>query len=305
MADHQTTGNASRATLPTATGPLKALREFLHGLRRWRRAEEPTLKEAIEEYIVEAEEARVPIDQQERTLLDNIANLGERAAGDVMVPRADIVAVEAGTSLAELIKVMREGAHSRLPVYRENLDEVIGMVHIKDVLAYWDRPEAFRLTRVVRPLLFVVPSTRVLDLLRKMRVTRTHLALVVDEYGGIDGLITIEDVVEEIVGEIEDEHDRTVAPRMVALPDGTIDADARTPVEEFEARVGPVLSDDEREDIDTLGGLVFSLAGRVPARGELIAHASGIEFEVLEADPRRIKRLRVRNLPPGAGSARS
>jgi CBS domain containing-hemolysin-like protein len=146
-------------------------------------------------------------------------------------------------------------------------------------------------------VLFVSPSVRVLDLLLEMRLKRTHMALVVDEYGGIDGLVTIEDLVEQIVGEIEDEHARDLDPDYVER-DGVIEADARMPLEEFEARVGPLVDDEAREDIDTLGGLVFFLAGRVPSRGELIAHPSGLEFEVVDADPRRIKRLRVRNLPP-------
>jgi len=146
----------------------------------------------------------------------------------------------------------------------------------------------------------VAPSMRVLDLLLQMRLSRVHMALVVDEFGGIDGLVTIEDVVEQIVGEIEDEHDVAEAPKLIPRPDGTLIADARTPIEEFEARVGPVLTAEEREqDIDTLAGLVVSLTGRLPSRGELISHPSGLAFEVLDADPRRIKRLRVRNLPLG------
>jgi CBS domain containing-hemolysin-like protein len=157
------------------------------------------------------------------------------------------------------------------------------------------------LAAVTRPVLFVAPSMRVLDLLLEMRQSRVHMALVVDEFGGIDGLITIEDLVEEIVGEIIDEHDIEEGPKLTTRADGTLLADARTTIEEFEERVGPVLSDEEREeDIDPLGGLVFSLAGRVPSRGELLKHPpSGISFEVLQADPRRIKRLRVRDVPLG------
>ncbi len=143
----------------------------------------------------------------------------------------------------------------------------------------------------------MAPSIRVLDLLLEMRLKRTHMALVVDEYGGIDGLVTIEDLVEQITGEIEDEHDTDAEPDFVERADGVVEADARVPLVDFEARVGPLFSDEEREENDTLGGLVSFMAGRVPARGELISHASGIEFEVVDADPRRIKRLRVRNLP--------
>jgi magnesium and cobalt transporter len=152
--------------------------------------------------------------------------------------------------------------------------------------------------------MFVAPSIRVLDLLLQMRLSRAHIALVVDEYGGIDGLVTIEDLVEEVIGEIEDEHDVVRGPGLIQRPDGTWLANARTTIEEFESRVGPVLTDDERaSDIDTLGGLVMSLTDRVPSRGELVTHSSGIGFEVIDADPRRIKRLRVRNAKPVASDA--
>jgi CBS domain containing-hemolysin-like protein len=167
------------------------------------------------------------------------------------------------------------------------------MVHIKDVLAARERGGDFDLRRLVRKVLFVSPSMLPLELLLEMRVSRTHMALVVDEYGGVDGLLTIEDLVEEIVGEIEDEHDRDVEPVLTVRDNGLIDADARVEIETFEGLVGPLLSDEERDDIDTLGGLVFRLAGRVPIRGELVTHPSGLEFEVLDADPRRIKRLRI------------
>jgi CBS domain containing-hemolysin-like protein len=177
------------------------------------------------------------------------------------------------------------------------MDDVIGMIHIKDVLARLATAEAFDLGELVRRVLFVSPSIRVLDLLLQMRLERVHMAMVVDEFGGVDGLVTIEDLVEEIVGDIQDEHDVEEID-MIDRPDGSILADARTEIEDFESRVGPVLSDEEREDVDTLGGLVFNLAGRVPARGEVVRHTSGIEFEVVDADPRRVKRLRLRRLPP-------
>jgi len=223
-----------------------------------------------------------------------------------MVPRADIVSIDITAGLDEVVEAMSTGGHARLPVYRDNLDDVVGIVHIKDVLRYAKGREAFDINRILRTVLVVVPSMRALDLLLEMRQSRVHMALVVDEYGGVDGLITIEDLIEEIVGEIEDEHDVAEGPKLQPRPDGSIIADARAEIEEFEEMVGPVLSDEERaEDIDTLGGLVFYLADRVPARGELIVHPqSGISFEVMEADPRRIKRLRVRNLPacPATGA---
>jgi CBS domain containing-hemolysin-like protein len=263
------------------------------------------LRESIEEIIEEIEEsandddANVPIGDDERVMLTNILNLRHLTAYDVMVPRADIGAVEIGIGVDQLIENMSLAGHSRLPVYRETLDEVVGMVHIKDVVDYVRKDKPFDLSDVLRRVLIVAPSMPVLDLLLKMRQSRLHMALVVDEYGGIDGLVTIEDLVEEIVGEIEDEHDVLQGRELRRGGDGTVVADARATIEEFEKLVGPVLSDEERdEDVDTLGGLIFTIAGRVPGRGELIEHEpSGIVFEVLEADPRRIKQLRLRNLP--------
>jgi CBS domain containing-hemolysin-like protein len=269
----------------------------MRGLLRhlsWSRNGEGSTRDTLHELMGERDEAEIPLDDDERNLVANILNLRDRSAEDVMVPRADIIAVESRATLPEVIEVMTNKGHSRLPVYRETLDDAIGMVHIKDVLAWRGEDAAFRLSKILRRVLFVAPSMEVLELLLEMRAKRSHMALVVDEFGGVDGLLTIEDVVEEIVGEIEDEHDRDLEPNLVLRADGTIDADARAPVEVLEERFGPTLSDEEREDIDTLGGLVVSLAGRVPIRGELIAHPSGVEFEVLEADPRRIRRLRFR-----------
>jgi CBS domain containing-hemolysin-like protein len=271
-----------------------------------RRNGDTQLRDTIEEIVGEIEEAipeegaATPIGGHERVLLGNILALRHLSADDVMVPRADIVSVAIDTGIDELTRIMSAAAHSRLPVYRENLDDVLGIVHIKDVLkqAASDRP--FDLTKILRIVLFVAPSMRALDLLMEMRLKRVHLALVVDEFGGIDGLITIEDLVEEVVGEIEDEHDVAEGPKLTRHSDGSLIADARATIEEFEELVGPILSEEERdEDLDTLGGLVSDLADRVPTRGELIVHvSSGVSFEVMEADPRRVKRLRVRNLPP-------
>ena len=267
------------------------------------RNEESRLRDSFEELLEQHDDRATPIDPDERALIDNILNVGGRTAYDVMIPRADIVSVPVDTDLDELVSIMSRKPHSRYPVHRNSLDDVLGMVHIKDVLTATTEPrEKFSVRRVMRKVLFVAPSMRVLDLLLQMRVGRLHMALVVDEYGGTDGLVTIEDLVEEIVGEIEDEHDIDQGPKIERAPDGSWTADARLAIEDLEERLGPVLSGDERdEDIDTLGGLVFTLAGRVPIRGELIAHEpSGLEFEVLEADPRRIKRIRLRYRPPGS-----
>jgi magnesium and cobalt transporter len=205
----------------------------------------------------------------------------------------------------DVLRFLVKEGHSRVPVYRETLDDVIGMVHIKDLaILLFDRTDppgqtlpAPKLPDVTRKVLFVSPAARVLDILLEMRMSRIHMAAVVDEYGGVDGLITIEDVVEQIVGNIEDEHDTDEAPRMSDRADGAVFADARVEVTEFESRFGEIFSNSERESNDTLGGLVISLAGRVPGRNELIKHPSGIEFEVLDSDPRRVRRLRIRNIP--------
>ncbi len=282
---------------PESKGLLSRLRDRLRS-----RDAEAALRDTIEELIEEREVPLAPIGAQERTLIANVFKLRELTAYDVMVPRADIVATAADVSFAQLMKFANREAHSRLPVYRESLDDVVGMVHVKDLLSYWGREKDFKIEDVLRKVLFVAPSMRVLDLLLEMRKTRLHMALVVDEYGGVDGLVTIEDLVEEIVGEIEDEHDVEEPPMLVRRPDGTLLADARLPIEEFIAEVGPLVVEAERDDVDTLGGLVFSLAGRVPNRGEVLRHPSGLEFEVVDADPRRIKRIRVRNLPDSRAS---
>lgn len=255
------------------------------------------VRASLEELIEENGEDNSPIDPHEGAIIRNVLGLRDMTAYDVMVPRADIVAVEQSLSIAELSKLMSDAAHSRVPVYRESLDDVIGMVHIKDVLAHMNRGDEVTARAMVREILFVAPSSRALDLLQEMRLTRRHMALVVDEYGGIDGLITIEDLIEEVVGDIVDEHDAEEGPKLVEKPDGTLVADARATVEELEALAGSFLTEDEREEIDTLGGLVFSLAGRVATRGEVIRHPSGIEFEVVDGDPRRLRRLMVR-VPP-------
>ena len=230
----------------------------------------------------------------EKLILLNVLKLGEVRVGDVMVPRADIVAVADDIQLTPLIKVFLEGGRSRMPVYRNTLDEVVGFVHIKDVFEFWDRTKKFSLTAIQREILFVPASMLVVDLLLKMRLTRIHMAVVVDEYGGTYGLVTIGDLVEEIVGEIEGEHARAEGPMFTMRADGSIVAQGRASVVELEERLGVTLvPEDREEDIESIGGLLVSLAGRVPMRGELIAHPTGLEFEVLDSDPRRVKRVRI------------
>ena len=279
------------------------LRHFLRLFKRPRNGE--TLRETIDEMIEEEPPAASPGDDlstHERVLIGNILKVHDRTAADVMVPRVDIVAANVETPFGDVVKSMVEQEHSRVPVYRETLDDVIGFVHVKDILAPVAERRETKLAPLLRKVLFVAPSIPILDLLVQMRQARTHIAMVVDEFGGIDGLVTIEDLIEEIVGEIEDEHDVADGPRIVERADGTLIADARTPIETLEAKEGIKLRPPgEQEEVDTLGGLVSTLAGRVPRRGEVIVHPSGIEFEVLEGDPRRIARLRVRRLPAEAG----
>ncbi len=242
---------------------------------------------------------------------DEMVDAAERfhilSVQDVMVPRADIVAADSLASLKELTQTFKKAGHSRLPVYKETLDEPIGMVHIKDVLPYLlfnakgrtakGYPNKKIVQSIKRPVLFVPPSMLAQDLLKRMQARRTHMAIVVDEYGGTDGIVTIEDLIEEIVGEIEDEHDEIDSEIQIVTGKGgrTVwEADARTGIDEFEAVLGrDFATADEEDDVDTLGGLVFTLAGRVPERGEIIRHPDGVEFEVVDADPRRVKRLRI------------
>ncbi len=278
---------------------MQSIRSFLS-----RKNEGPSLRESLEEVIEEHVIAEEDINPEERTMLMNVLSFGKLTAEDVMVPRADIVAVESTTSMQEVIRKFGEAAHSRMPIYRETLDDVIGMVHVKDILKYWSEAaqngveDMLKLQDVRRDVLFVAPSMPVADLLMQMRATRIHMALVVDEFGGIDGLATTEDVIEEIIGEIEDEHDAIDVPMIVEGGDGVLYIDARLPLEEFEERMGVArIAEDREDEIDTVGGLLFTLAGRVPARGEVISHPLGLEFEVIDADPRRLKRLRVRRVP--------
>ena len=267
------------------------------------RGEDPSsaaMRESLEEMIEESERKEVQLSQQERVMLANLLAFGELKVSDVMVPRASIMAVDEDTPLAELVALFRDAKHSRLPVYRENLDDPTGLVHVKDVLALLE-PDGSRgyrikpatMKEIKRPILFAPPSMRALDLLLKMQASHTHLALVIDEYGGTDGLVSIEDIIEEIVGDIADEHDEESPP---LRRDGeAFIADARLELEDFKTETGiDLVIPDADEDVDSLGGLVVWLLGRLPQRGEIVAHPAGYEIEVLEADPRRVKRLLIR-----------
>jgi len=304
----------------------------------------PTLRAMLEDALKGAGDGRA-FSAEEREMLLRILRFGALHVVDVMVPRADIIAVDESETVWELLKTFDAAGVSRVPLFRETLDDPRGMVHVKD-LTRWligealgrpaseghiqsaaaratapDRPtlapvslaapipdlgrvnlsKTIASTRLRRPMIYVPPSMPAANLLIRMQTTHIHMALVVDEYGGTDGLVTIEDLVEQIVGDIEDEHDEAEAANIVADPKLGLVTAARTPVKELEAHLGlKLLKPEDEEDIDTLGGLVFSLVGRVPARGELIRHPVGLEFEVLDADPRRVKKLRVH--PPRSGA---
>lgn len=258
---------------------------------------EPSLRDQIEEAIEEHEGEPAgagDLSPIERQMVRNLLHFGERNVGDVAVPRADIIAIEESATFDALVALFAEAGHSRLPVYRESLDTVVGMVHVKDVFAILARGDAKpeSISSLIREPRYVPTAMGVLDLLAEMRATRTHLAIVVDEYSGTEGLVTIEDLVEEIVGEIEDEHDEAPVASLVQLDEGVWDADARAELDDVAAELDPRLAEVE-EDVDTLGGLTFVLAGRVPEPGEIVEHASGWRIEVTEGDARHVTRVRL------------
>ena len=287
--------------------PLDDGRSFLRKLSQWLRpsgGNGSSVREAFEELIEEPAGGDDAIDAHERSLLSNVLKQRNVMARDIMVPRADIIAVEIETPVVDVIELLVGEGHSRVPVYRKTLDDLIGFVHIKDlaVTAMYAEPDGngginaagFDLAKVIRRGLVISPTYRVLDLLLEMRLKRTHMAAVVDEYGGVDGLITIEDVVEQIVGDIADEHDEDEEPEMIIFPDGTVSADARVTLRDFSDRFKLTFDEEEQEEVDTLGGLVFRLCGRIPRRKELVTHPSGLEIEITDADPQRVRRLLIR-----------
>ena len=268
---------------------------------------EPSLRESLEEAIDDHADdgsGRDDLSAVERAMLKNMLHFGERQAGDIGVPRSDMVVFDVDAGFPALVAMFREAGHSRMPVFRGDRDHIIGMAHIKDVYAliadtFDDAVSSRRFAEhpvepLLRPVLFVPGSMRIVDLLARMRAGRTHMAMIVDEYGGTDGLVTIEDLVEEIVGDIEDEHDEHEDALIQAINDRLWEADARMPLQDLEEELGTSFADDEiGDEVDTLGGMVFMLAGRVPAMGETVTHPSGWRFEVIDGDPRMVKRLRL------------
>ncbi|MFT3810209.1 MAG: hemolysin family protein [Micropepsaceae bacterium] len=293
LADEDVPSRSSSARPQRAQGLFSRLGWLLGGGKR-----ENDVKESIEDILEEGEEeGSDELSPKERAMLRNLLKFGSLKVADLMIPRADIVAVEAGASFDEVMAIFADAQHSRLPVYRETLDEPLGMIHLKDmVVAMRDAASraAFDLKSVMREVQFVTPSMPALDLLLRMQMTRSHLALVIDEHGGTDGIVSIEDIVEQIVGEIDDEHDTDEDPDLVLRPDGGFDADARLALEDLEKAAGVSFTlDGEPADMDTLGGLITAIAGRVPQTGEIVRDASGLAFEIADADPRRVKRVRI------------
>jgi CBS domain containing-hemolysin-like protein len=285
MATRQDDGNDGPSRL------WRGMRALIFGGDR-----EPTLRDQIEDAIDEAEDGSQvtgDLSPQERVMLRNLLHFGDQTAGEIAVTRGDIIAVPDTISFEELEAAFAEVGHSRLPVFSESLDHVIGMIHMKDMFVASRDPASDRsIDALMRTPLFVPESMGVLDLLARMRSGRVHLAIVVDEFGGTEGLVTIEDVVEEIVGDIEDEHDEAEASRLVMLDDGVWEADARVELDELAEAVDARLATDE-DEVDTLGGLIFLLAGRIPLKGECVVHPTGWRLEAVDSDPRRILRVRL------------
>lgn len=262
--------------------------------------DDDSLRDAIEELIEEQMDApHSSVAAHERHLISNVLQLRDLPVVDLMVPRADIVALSIDASREELFALLAQKPHSRIPVYKGDLDNILGALNIKDIVANLANGTTFELRDVMRDVLVVSPAMRVLDLMLQMRQSKVHIAFVVDEFGGIDGLITINDLVEAIVGEIDDEYEFDLMPQLIERPDGSAIVDGRYAIEDFEKQYGETFAEnEEHEEVDTMAGLVTFIAGHVPTRGEVIRHQpSGIEFEIIDADPRRVTRMRIRNLP--------
>ena len=255
-------------------------------------------KEVIDDLIDQQDISDKKIDEKTKKIFSNVIDIHDKCVEDVMVPRANIVAISENSSLKILSSLMSDSKHSRIPVFEDNLDKITGMIHIRDLFNHFENSSDIKVQRqatkiLSRKILFTSPSMKILDLLLKMRSEKIHMAIVVDEYGGTYGLATIEDLVEEIVGEIEDEHDLVQREYFKKISKVSYELSSRMLIEDFEKKIGKKIKIEEREKVDTVGGLVFSIAERVPGRGEVINHPSGIEFSVLEADTRRIKKLLV------------
>ena len=258
------------------------------------------LDEELEQFVakrINADDSSGNTLSHENELLKNLAGLRGITASDVMIPRIDIVSVAMSDDFNEIVKQLIKTNHSRVPVRNESLDDIVGILHIKDVLANLFSKEKQDIKSLLKKPIFISPSISLLDLLYEMRIKRRHLALVVDEYGGIDGLVTIEDLVEELVGEIEDEHDSSIECRLEKMQDGSVILEARITINLLEDLLSSIRKEDLNDEIETLGGFIISIAGRVPVKGEVIKYSpSGLKFEILEADPRKVILVKLRGL---------
>ena len=258
------------------------------------------LQNNIENLLNERLKKEKPLKINEEKIISNVFHLPEKLINDIMIPRSDIISVDTNTDINKLVKIIGRTSHSRYPVFDKNRDKIVGMIHIKDVILGWENKKIRNIKKLTRQILFAPHSMNVLDLLLKMRTSHIHMAIIVDEYGGVDGLVTIEDLVEEIVGEIKDEHEAQKESKKNTekkiKEDGKERISARMLIKDFEKKYGNIFSDKEDiRDIDTMGGLVFHISGRVPLKGEVIKHPNGCEFEILDADSRRIRTILVRN----------
>lgn len=283
----------------------KTAASWLKGLVRGKASNSnQQIQDALEDFIEDLKETDLDnesVDNQ-KELISNVLKTQELRVSDVMIPRADIIGISENATLEDIKTLYKDKQFSRLPVYRGTLDNIVGTVHIKDIfLAVLENIE-LNITDIMREPMIVPPGMPLMDLLTAMREDKKHMALVVDEHGGIDGVVTLNDVIEAMLGEVEDEFDNEDSPVIIERPDGSIIADARMDIEEFEDRYGKVLNAEEREEIDTLGGLAYEIAGRIPMRGETFKHESGMILEILDANARRVNRLRLRNLPGQSAS---
>ncbi len=261
-------------------------------------SDKENIKEVLEDLIEDDVNGSNNIDAGTRNIFKNVINLSDKCIEDIMIPRADIDTISVDTSYNELVNFVEKTKHSRIPIFDSNLDKIVGMIHIRDLFEkiHNTNSEKKKLKiskNIIRKILFSSPTMKILDLLLKMRSERIHMSIVVDEFGGTNGLVTIEDLVEEIVGEIKDEHDMEQIDEIKKLSKKRYEVSARTSIEEFEKKLGVDLKFDEKDEIDTLGGFIFSFLGRIPGRGEVINYDKFLEFTILEADTRRIKKISV------------
>jgi len=260
--------------------------------------EKASIEEELAELFDERDPDKLEVTSEERTILQNVISFGDLRVIDIMIPRTDIATICETVKLPDLKQVIIEKEHTRFPVYKDSLDNITGFLHIKDLVSLLGTNKSLNLKKIIREILFVPPSMKIMDLLLKMQEKRVHIAIVLDEYGGTEGLVTMEDIMEEIVGEIKDEHDDLEEIKINKIDKDNFEASSRASIKEIEELIDINLTIDEKneEDYDTIGGLIFYMLSRVPKKGEIIKHPSGLEFKIIEADPRRIKKVLIRKI---------